>query len=139
MPARLIGKWMALRGDGPVHATRIALCLVIAFNVTLVGEEPQRDQATFQLDRRWGGSSAGFVEDFEMKRLVVALLFLISLVAAGHFMMRYTIWTSTPKAYYARNIAENSLKSQGVNKAVIRDVYESPYWYVVNEASETTM
>jgi hypothetical protein len=38
MPARPIGTWMARRGDGPVHATlNIALCLMIAFNVALVG------------------------------------------------------------------------------------------------------
>jgi hypothetical protein len=69
-----------------------------------------------------------------MKKLVVALLFLMSIVAAGRFMSRYTIWTSTPKVDRARNMVENSLKSQCVNEAVIRDVNESAYWYVVNEA-----
>jgi hypothetical protein len=38
VPARPIGKWMARHGDGPVHAIlNIILCLVIAFNVALVG------------------------------------------------------------------------------------------------------
>jgi hypothetical protein len=38
VPARPIGKWMARLGDGPVHAIlNITICLVIAFNVALVG------------------------------------------------------------------------------------------------------
>jgi hypothetical protein len=38
VPARPIGTWMARRGDGPLHAIlNITLCLVIAFNVVLVG------------------------------------------------------------------------------------------------------
>jgi hypothetical protein len=69
-----------------------------------------------------------------MKKLVVALLFLISLVAAGRFMTRYTIWTTTPKIDRARNMVQNSLKSQGVNDDVIRDVNESAYWFMVNDA-----
>jgi hypothetical protein len=38
VPARPVGKWMARHGDGPVHAIlNIIICLVIAFNVALVG------------------------------------------------------------------------------------------------------
>jgi hypothetical protein len=38
VPARPIGKWMARRGDGFVHAIlAVFLCSVIAFNVALVG------------------------------------------------------------------------------------------------------